>query len=93
MPESNSFSSSATDNSSESSTDSKNLEGNVQNVLAIPKNGRYNHHLQLDPNLKEDIKNHINSIPRIESHYVRSTTQRENIDGCKTITQLYKDFD
>lgn len=55
--------------------------------------GKHNHHPQIDSSLKEDIKNHINSIPRIESHYVRSSTQREYIDGSKTITQLYKDFE
>ena len=56
------------------------------------KRGQHNHHNQIDPELLEDIRSHINSIPRIESHYLRANTSREFIDGGKTITDLFRDF-
>lgn len=55
--------------------------------------GKHTHHNQIDPELLEDIKKHINSIPRIESHYLRANTSREFIDGGKTITDLFRDFE
>lgn len=48
---------------------------------------------KIDPNIVQDIKNHINYIPRIESHYLRSSTSREYICGTKTIKDLWRDFD
>ncbi|XP_045446642.1 uncharacterized protein LOC123654801 [Melitaea cinxia] len=46
----------------------------------------------IDPSLVQDIKNHINSILRIESHYLRSSTTREYIDNSKSIQELCRDF-
>jgi len=43
----------------------------------------------LDDNLTRGIKDHINSIPRIESHYLRAQSTREFIKGDKTLKQLY----
>lgn len=37
----------------------------------------------------EDIINHINSFPRIESHYCRSTTQRLYLDPALSIRKMY----
>ncbi|CAB3251415.1 unnamed protein product [Arctia plantaginis] len=34
----------------------------------------------------------INSIPRIESHYLRASTSREYISGSKSISDLFRDF-
>lgn len=44
------------------------------------------------PEVKEGVVAHINSIPRIESHYLRAQTSREFIDGSKTLTDLHKDY-
>lgn len=33
---------------------------------------------------------HIDSFPRINSHYLRAQTQREYIDGCLTIAEMYR---
>ncbi|CAG9769723.1 unnamed protein product [Ceutorhynchus assimilis] len=38
--------------------------------------GTHTSHTEIDPELLADIKNHINSIPRIESHYLRANTTR-----------------
>lgn len=46
----------------------------------------------LDDNLIQGVKDHINSIPRIESHYLRAQSTREFIEGGKTLIQLYRDY-
>ncbi|XP_050512865.1 uncharacterized protein LOC126888560 [Diabrotica virgifera virgifera] len=54
--------------------------------------GKHGKHRKNDPELITDIKWHINSIPRVESHCLRVSTSREYIDGSKTIKYLYNDF-
>lgn len=44
----------------------------------------------LDPELVTKIKNHINSFPRIESHYLRNQTSREFIDGSLTLSEMHR---
>lgn len=46
----------------------------------------------LDDSLTQSVKDHINSIPRIESHYLRAQSTREFIEGGKTLIQLYRDY-
>ncbi|CAH0724528.1 unnamed protein product, partial [Brenthis ino] len=48
-----------------------------------PKDNRVKHgnHKKRDPELVQSVKDHINSVPRIESHYLRANTSREFIDG------------
>lgn len=38
----------------------------------------------------QSIKDHINSVPRVESHYVRQDTAREFFEETLSITQLHK---
>lgn len=38
------------------------------------------------------MRKHIDSIPRIESHYLRTQTTREFIEGGKTIADLHRDY-
>lgn len=40
--------------------------------------------------VKQNIRDHINSIQRIESHYLRNQTKREFIDGSLNISTLYR---
>ncbi|CAG4912168.1 unnamed protein product [Colias eurytheme] len=40
----------------------------------------------------EDVKKDINSISRIESHYLCKQTTREFVDGGKTLTDIYTDY-
>lgn len=39
-----------------------------------------------------DIREHIQSIPRIESHYCRASTTREYVDGSRSLTSIYEDY-
>lgn len=50
--------------------------------------GKHQNHRKTDSALRTAIKNHINSIPRVESHYLRASTSRQYIDGSKTINNI-----
>lgn len=52
--------------------------------------GKHGNHNKLDHSLIDGVKNHINSIPRIESHYLRNQTTREYFEGDLNITTLYR---
>ncbi|XP_072395046.1 uncharacterized protein [Diabrotica undecimpunctata] len=61
-------------------------------VLENDKRGRHGNHYKISENVKNNVRNHINSIPRIESHYCRANISKEFIDGSKTITDLHRDY-
>ncbi|XP_045763000.1 uncharacterized protein LOC123865809 [Maniola jurtina] len=63
-------------------------EGFTMNELR----GKHSNHKKLNPELLEDIRKHIDMIPKIESHYVRASTSKQYIGGDKTIKDLYNDF-
>ncbi|KAJ8962148.1 hypothetical protein NQ318_018105 [Aromia moschata] len=54
--------------------------------------GRHVRHCHINNDVKNDIRNHINSIPRINSHYCRKDSSREYIEGGKTVAQLHRDY-
>lgn len=65
----------------------------AQGFIAKDNRGKNLNRKRTEPSVIQDIKNHINSIPRIESHYLRSSTSRDYIGGEKTIMDLWRDFD
>lgn len=46
----------------------------------------------IDADLKDDVRQHINSIPRIEGHYPRKQSTRHYIERGKTLSNLYWDY-
>lgn len=65
----------------------------VNGIVLEDFRGKHENHKKIPAELVSDIREHIKSIPRIESHYLRNNSVREYyIDGSKTITDLYKDF-
>lgn len=64
----------------------------VGGFLNEDKRGKHGKHNKLDTAIIDRIKNHINSIPRIESHYCRASTSREYIEGGLSIAQLHRDY-
>lgn len=62
-------------------------------VVAEDMRGKHSNHPTIDPAVSEDIKTHIKSIPRIESHYLRKQTSREFISGGKTLADLHRDYE
>lgn len=71
-------------------TDSSEMDNNE--FLQKDLLGKQTTHPRIEVELLEDIRCHINSIPRIESDHLRSNTSREFIDDGKTITDLSTDF-
>ncbi|XP_050673826.1 uncharacterized protein LOC126971565 isoform X1 [Leptidea sinapis] len=65
---------------------------NETGFLATDQRGKHANRKTIDESIIQDVKNHINAIPRIESHYLRASTSREFIDGCKTVKELWRDF-
>lgn len=50
------------------------------------KRGKHANQNRTDEEILNLVRNHINSIPRVDSHYVRKDTKREFIDGGLIIT-------
>ena len=50
--------------------------------------GRHRVISDLSKQLKDNIRNHINSIPRIASHYCRARTKKEYVEGNLNLSRL-----
>jgi hypothetical protein len=62
-------------------------------IIAKDLRGQHNKQIiRVNEELITDIKQFIDAIPRIESHYLRQSTTREYIDGGKNISDLFRDF-
>ncbi|CAH2098128.1 unnamed protein product [Euphydryas editha] len=61
-------------------------------VIQADFRGRHDHHPTIDPQIKQSVKDFINSIPRIESHYLRAQTTREFISSDKSLADIYRDY-
>ena len=59
-------------------------------LIEKDKRGNLNRREAIDPAIKDAIRKHINAFARIESHYLRSQTTREFIDGSLSISQMYR---
>ncbi|CAF4756891.1 unnamed protein product [Pieris macdunnoughi] len=54
--------------------------------------GKHGNQRKIDSEVKDSVFNFINSIPRIESHYLRAQTTREYISCEKCLADLYRDY-
>lgn len=61
-------------------------------VLSLEMRGKHGKDRKLDKELVKSAKVHIEKIPRIPSHYCRSQSSREYIDGGKSIAELHRDY-
>ncbi|CAH1098831.1 unnamed protein product [Psylliodes chrysocephalus] len=68
------------------------LQKKENGFLESEKGGKLTNHFTVEPIIKESVRNHINSIPRMESHYLRVNTSREYIDGDKSLADLHRDY-
>uniref|UniRef100_A0A6P7GHP5 Uncharacterized protein LOC114338962 n=1 Tax=Diabrotica virgifera virgifera TaxID=50390 RepID=A0A6P7GHP5_DIAVI len=60
--------------------------------LIADKRGKHGNNHRLDPELLDDIRKHIDTIARMEGHYVRANSSRQYVEGGRTIKDLYSDF-
>lgn len=54
--------------------------------------GKHGNQPTIDPQIKQSVLDFINTIPRIESHYLRAQTTREFISSDKCLADLYRDY-
>ncbi|CAG4989653.1 unnamed protein product [Colias eurytheme] len=54
--------------------------------------GKHSNHKKVAESIRQGIRGHIESIPRMESHYIRKDSSREYIDGGKSLSDLYRDY-
>lgn len=47
---------------------------------------------KINPAVKAGVKEFIEKIPKIESHYTRANASRTFIEGSKTISSIYRDY-
>lgn len=64
----------------------------TKGILKQEMRGKHTNHNAVSKDIKEDIRAHINSIPRIPSHYCRAQTKKEYIEGGKSVADLYRDY-
>lgn len=68
----------------------KRLQGGT---VAEDRRGKHGSHQKVSDDVKNSVREHINSIPRIESHYLRKQSSKEFIEGGKTIAELHRDYE
>lgn len=61
-------------------------------IITEDRRGRHGKHYHIDDAIKNTIREHIQSIPRVESHYHRHDSSRQFIDGGKTVADLHRDY-
>lgn len=61
-----------------------------EGVLKTLSQGKHNNQKKISDELKLDVLKHIDSFPRIPSHYLRAQTEREYIDGSLSVSTMYK---
>ncbi|KAJ8944032.1 hypothetical protein NQ314_009564 [Rhamnusium bicolor] len=61
-------------------------------IIPEDKRGRHGNHKKMDEEIIESVKKHIDSIPRVESHYLRQNTTREFIPGELTISEMHRNY-
>lgn len=61
-------------------------------VMEEDRRGKHGNHCTVDERIREKITSHIQSIPKVESHYTRANTTRTFIDGSKSIAEIHRDY-
>lgn len=61
-------------------------------VLDGKLRGKHGNQPTIYPQIKQSVLDFINSVPRIESHYLRAQTTREFISSDKCLADLYRDL-
>lgn len=64
----------------------------VSGMIGTDLRGKHGKHRRTDDAIKEGVRRHIDSIPKIESHYCRKDTTKEYIEGGKSVAELHRDY-
>lgn len=61
------------------------------NIIDKDYRGLHKKHINQEP-LKNDIRQFLSRIPKIQSHYCRTNTNKQYIEGGKTVASLHRDY-
>lgn len=61
-------------------------------IIPEDNRGKHGNQCKLDNDMIKAVKEHIESIPKVESHYLRANTSRLFIDGGLTIAELHRNY-
>ncbi|CAH1171175.1 unnamed protein product [Phaedon cochleariae] len=61
-----------------------------QGIIERDRRGTHTQHKKIPDNIKSDILRHIESFPRVNSHYCRSRTNKEYLEGSLNIRIMYR---
>ncbi|KAJ8928719.1 hypothetical protein NQ314_018684 [Rhamnusium bicolor] len=61
-------------------------------MITEDQRGKHGKHAKIDDKIKDGARAHINSIPRIPSHYCRAGSSREYIEVGKSLADLHRDY-
>ncbi|CAH1967358.1 unnamed protein product [Acanthoscelides obtectus] len=61
-------------------------------IIEPDRRGKHRKHPKLDEGIKNSVRSHIRRIPKIESHYARSNTTKEFIEGGKSVADLHREY-
>lgn len=61
-------------------------------IIPEDHRGKHGKHCKLDKEIIKAVKDHIESIPKVESHYLRASTSRLFIDGGLTVAELHRNY-
>lgn len=62
-------------------------------MAATDNRGKHGKNCKLSAEAIQSVRDHINSIPRTESHFLRAQTSREYIDGSLTVAELHRQYE
>lgn len=60
----------------------------ISNIPEVPKQGKHIKHKIAEDDIQL-VKQHIESFPKVESHYCRANTQRQYLDSTLNIKKMY----
>lgn len=61
-------------------------------MTPVDNRGKHGIQCKLNDKLIQSVCNHINSIPQVESHYLRNNTSPEFIDDILTVAELHRSY-
>ncbi|XP_030762052.1 uncharacterized protein LOC115886868 [Sitophilus oryzae] len=61
-------------------------------MISSEMRGKHGKHHRVEDTIKNGIRRHIESIPKIESHYRRSDSKRDYIEGGRSLAEIHRDY-
>lgn len=61
-------------------------------IAGEDRRGRHGNQRKTDSEILNSVRDHINSIPQVESHFLSASTTREFIDGGLSIAEMHRHY-